>query len=529
MRLFLCVLSIFALTLSCTKDPHKATKNSAPKATIRLALNENFTTCDPRRARSICTINLIKNTFEGLTRYTIDGKIEYALADDIIISPDGKTYTITLRPAKWSDGKELTAHDFEFSWKSSLNPATRAPNAYQLFVIKNAKSAYEGKCHPDTIGIVAIDNRTLEITLENPTAHFLELLAFHPFFPVAKHYFEDSPLFEEANPKEMPVNGPFMIKEWHPNLEFSVIKNPNYREALSVTLDQVVYTFLDDSTALQMFEKGELDWTGAPTANIPIDAIQTLRKEKKLQSSQVAITQFIRCNTANPYLNNVKLRKALSLAFDRRGITDHALQSGFQPATSFVPPSAGLLNNSYFPERDTAQAKKLYQEAMEELKITRPSLSLIYTSSEESNKVAQVLQQSIKEALNCDITLEPLEAKMFFERLSKHNYTLAFGRWSADFYDPISFLSIFESKNNGTNNTDWENSSYTALLQEANHITNTTERKECLEKAQKILMNDLPIIPLFFRTSNYLQGARIKNISVQPLGIVEFRHVKLVE
>lgn len=523
--IFCALLLVFFVVYSCTHTTTAKQRITIPRLenSVRVALNENFTTADPRKGRSGRTINLIKNIFEGLVRYDKENCLQYALASDIFVSPDGRVYTITLKPSYWSDGKKLTAYDFEYSWRSMLDPELRSPNAYQLFVIKNGKAVFEKRVPENALGIIVIDENTIEVTLETPISYFLDLLACPPFFPVPKHVCQNFKLVEEINPLQLPSNGPYVLKEWQPNTEFIIEKNPSYWDAKSVSIDQVIFSYLLDSTALQMFEHHELDFIGSPFSNIPLDAIETLKANNKLHACNGAGTKFLRLNTTTPFFANKKMRQAFNLACDRRGLTQHVLHNNFEPALSFVPPCLGLNQNAYFPLTDKAEAQRLFTEALPHT--IPPPLSLMFAATEENMHIAQLLQQNFKTAFNCNILLENIEPKVFFDRLGKKQYDIALCQWYADIYDPINFLAIFESVNTGTNNTGWGNAAYAQLLDQANHTLKRNERITLLDEAQKILMDQAPIIPLYYFSFYFAKSKAINHIYVSPLNIIDFKDV----
>ena len=490
----------------------------------RIAFNEDATTIDPRKARSLNSINIARLLFEGLSQIDSDGNASLASAETLQISDDQKTYTFTLKDATWSNGEQVTARDFEYSWKSSLNPKFGAPNAYQLFVIKNAKAAYDGKVSPDVIGVHALDDKTLEVHLENPTPYFMQLLAFHPFFPV--------PL-SQKDAKEsdsLSGNGPFVIKEWKHAFEIVLQKNSTYHNAKAITLEQVRFPILDETTAFNMFEGGELDWIGSPVSLIPPDAIATCKKEHTLKTAPAAGTQIIRINIEKAPFTNEKMRRAFCYAVDRQGICQHIMQGGHCPATSFVPPCMKLAKNNYFQDATAEKAQALFAEArQEELEPKAPLEPIVfsYASNDRNQKIALSLQQNWKTVFGIDVILDPCESKIFYEKISKKTYQLALGSWIADFNDPVNFLSVFQYKNNGTNNTQWESSAYIQCLQEASGEANSYKRAQKLAAAEAILMAELPIIPIYHYVYNYVKNDRLQGVELSPLGYIELKCAKV--
>jgi oligopeptide transport system substrate-binding protein len=491
---------------------------------VRIALPADVTSCDPRKARSLATINIVRCLYEGLTCHDENQKPTLALAKKITISPDQKTYTITLKDATWSNGDSITAQDFEYSIKTALTPSFKAPNAYQLFVLKGAKQFFEGK-GDGTIGVVALDDKTLQFTLEIPTPYFLELLSSDAFFPIPKKWLLAHPEKQELDLTCPISSGPYMVEEWKPNQEICLKKNPLYWNKERVTVERLSFVILEESVALSLFEKGELDWAGSPISTLPPDSIRTLKENHRLQATEAAGTALIRSRVSHPLLSSKKLRQALSYAIDREGITEHILQGGHVPTLRFLPPCVGGKNSEPIAyAANCTLAKKLLDEALSERNITIekfPKLSLTFTSNERNLKIAQVIKQNYKEVLGIDLTLEPQEGKIYFERIAKKNYDLALGSWIGNFCDPIDFLSVFQNKDNGTNNTDWESSEFAQNIELSSGVNDIACRRIMLQTAEDILLADQPIFPIFHYTYNFLKSERLANARVSPFGIID--------
>jgi oligopeptide transport system substrate-binding protein len=511
---FLCAL----LVVGCSK----VEKKGPPP--VRIAIPADVTSCDPRKARSLVTINVVRCLHEGLMCHDGNQKPTYALAKKITISPDQRVYTITLKDATWSNGDPITAYDFEYSIKTALTPSFKAPNAYQLFVLKGAKAYFEGK-GGDDLGVCSLDDKTLLFTLETPTPYFLELLSSDAFFPVPKKWFSAHPEKQELDLSCPISSGPYVVEEWKINQEICLKKNPLYWNKERVRIERISFIVVEETVALSLFEKGELDWAGSPISTLPPDSIRTLKENHQLQIIDAAGTAFIRCRVTHPTLSSKKFRQALSYAIDREGITEHILQGGHQPTMRFVPPCVGggkVQTISY--AGNCEKAKKLLQEALVELNTPiekLPPLTLTFTSNERNLKIAQVLKQNYKEVLGIDLSLEPQEGKIYFERIAKKNYDLALGSWIGNFQDPIDFLSIFQNKDNGTNNTDWENEAFAQNLELSSGVNEVQCRHLMLQNAEDILLADQPILPIFHYTYNFLKSPRLSGASVSPFGIID--------
>lgn len=507
----LLVLSIFFAACS-KKEP------TAPKQSLHLSIESEPTSLDPRKARDLASGVVLRMLFEGLTRISQENKPEPALAEKIDISDDGLKYTFFLKKTKWSDGSPVTASDFIFAWGSCLDPQFRSDVAYHMYPIKNAKKVKMGELPLSSLGISAPDSQTLVVELEEPTPYFLELLTMPVFSPVSEKNVAN--WAQEA--ATYVCNGPFTIAHWSHADSLELKKNDLYWEKEAVSLDGVKILVVAADTALRMFEEKKLDWTGSPLSTLPNDAIATFKKEKKLNVSPFLATGFCRLNISktigdqeNP-LSNPHLRKALALSLDRHAIVEHILCGGQSAATSLVPPEMGL-SCGYFSDHDLGAAKELFQE-----KPVKP-LVISYYNNERNTLIAQTLQKQWQENLGIPVEIEAVEGKVYFQRISRKEYQIAIGSWTADFNDPINFLEVFQYKDNGTNNTTWENPEYIDLLSRSRLCKNLEERKELLKSAEKILMDDMPIIPIYHFALNYMKNDALTGVYVSPQGHIDLR------
>jgi len=496
------------------------------ESTLTVSTENDPQSLDPRQVRDLGTTTVIHMLYEGLMRLQEGGQVVPALAESVTISPDQKTYTFKLRRSGWSDGQLVTAYDFESTWKSVLHPDFPSANAYQLYVIKGAQSAKECRSCVEHIGVQALDASTLVVELERPIPYFLRLTAAHFFYPVHPSMRLNSIDSQASHNVQLVTNGPFKLEKWSRHNELTAVPQPYYWDRKSVHLDRVTLVVLDNATALQLFHQGELQWTGSPLSTLPIDALTPLNKQGKLEVNPATGLYFIRLNTANPPFNQVKIRQAFAYALQRADLIEHVLQGNQQVALGLIPPSL-LKSAPHFRDAQTEQAKKLFQESLAENHLTvadLPKISLCYASSERGHKIAQVAQQQWKEVLGVQVDLESCESKVYFDRLNEKNYQMGIGGWFADIYDPISFLDVFKSKDNGTNNTEWENQEYTSLIERSLDSSQPAERIQLIKSAEQILVQEMPIIPLFYASYNYLKSPTIKNVHFSELGYLDFKH-----
>ncbi|MFD2371846.1 peptide ABC transporter substrate-binding protein [Brevibacillus sp. GCM10020057] len=491
---------------------------------LRINLHSEPPTADPGIAEDTTSGAVILATFDGLTRIGADEKPHEAAAESYTVSDDKLTYTFKIRDAKWSNGDPVTAHDFEYAWKRALDPKTASNYAYQLYYIKNGEKANKGEAKLDDVGVKALDDKTLEVKLENPTPFFLELLAFRTYFPVNQKVVEANGKWAGEAATHV-GNGPFKIESWEHKSKMVLVKNENYWDKDNVKLDKIEFSMVEDeNTELSMFENGELDWAGAPMSSLPTDAIPALKEQGKITTKPIAGTYWYKFNTEKPPFNNVKIRKAFAFAIDRQGLIDNILQTGQLPATGAVPPSMVLNPNGYFKDNDVETAKKLLDEGMKELGISKlPPITLSYNTSEAHKKIAEAIQDQWKKNLGVDVKLENKEWKVYLEDLHEGNFQVGRMGWLGDFNDPINFLELYKDKNGGNNDTRWENPKFKELLNKSSLESDLDKRKQILAEAEQVLMDDMPIMPIYFYTESWVQNPNVKGVQITGLGDIDWK------
>lgn len=530
MRLLFLILALIPV-VGCTA------KKESSSQKINLNTYCEPPSLDPRKATDSTSANILISLFEGLTRIGFDHKPHPACAEEIQVSEDKLTYTFHLRPLSWSNGEPLTAHDFVYSWQSTLDPLFPSTCAYKLFVIKNAALIKEGKLKPEALGVHAIDDKTLVVTLEHPTAYFLELLAFHTFYPVPRFLSETNEEWA-ADAKTFISNGPFKLDLWEHESELNLVKNPLYWDVDHVKLDTINMVMIDNTlTEYQLFETNDLDWAGSPLSNLPAEIIPTLKEQKILNSYPVSGVYYYKINTERPLLSNINIRKALSYAIDRKAIVTHLLQGEEKVATALIPPMPTWKESfSYFNDNNQEKAKELFAKGLEELQVDRSAFSSLvvsYNNNREHQKIAEAIQHQWKEVLGIEVTLEHFEWKVYLSKIDKQDFDIGRMGWVGDFNDPLSFLEPFKFDDNhiggAGNNTGWTSHEYTSLLNASDKETNEKKRGQLLAQAEEILLNDMPIIPLYFLSYKYIKKPHVKNVYLSPLGVADFKQASIEE
>lgn len=499
-------------------------------------------TIDPQLNSAVDGSTIIHNAFEGLMREDENSKIVPGTAEKYEVSDDGTVYTFHIRKdAKWSDGKPVVAGDFEYAWKRALNPEVAAEYAYQLFYIKNGAAYYNqekvgGKvATAEDVGVKVIDDNTLEVTLESPVPYFLSLAAFPTYFPVRKDIIEGNEEKWTLKPDTYISNGPFKMSEWKEKESITFVKNENYWDAKNVKLETLEVKLIDDQiTYLNAFKSGEIDVIESP----PQAEIPTLLDEGTAKIYPYLGTYFYVINVSDKAkdvdpkaaeaLSNPKFRKALSLAIDRQLIVDKVAQGGQAPATSYVP--AGILDSigkefqkDYSSKgANIEEAKKLLEEAGYPNGEGAPTITFTFNTDQGHQNIAQAVQDMWKKNLGINVELKNEEWAVFQDTRNNFQYSMARHGWIADYNDPMTFLDMWTT-GNGQNNAGYSNKEYDKLIAQAKIELDDAKRTELLHKAEDILMDESPIIPLYYYTNVLCIDKNVKGSYKSPLGQMEFR------
>lgn len=514
---FFTITILTLIACGCQSSPQK----NQTAHTLKINIGDEPQNLDPRKASDSKSQIIVRMLCEGLVRLNPAEKIELALAERVEISDDQKMYTFHLKKSSWSNGDPVVASDFVHAWQKMLSPDFPSSMAFLLYVVKNAKAAKDGTGALDAIGVRAMGDYTLVVELENPTPYFLDLLATPVFYPINQKVDVQNPSWAQ-NANTYVGNGPFQLVEWKHQDHLLVKKNEGYWDAESVKMHSIEMQMIPGEAELSLFEKGQLDWAGSPISSIPLEALHDLKKGDQLKTKEFLGTYFFRTNTARAPFNTPLMRRAFALAIDRQAIVDHVTQGNQVPATGLVPLSLKLQKAPYFQDADKQSAKQLFEEGLKELREELPEICLLYRNTERNHLIAQAVQQQWFEAFGIRVRLETMEGKVFFERVSKQDYHLAACDWVADFADPINFLEVFKYKD-GSNKTLWENSRYTELLDRSMQVGDAEQRLEILAQSEQILIDEMPIIPIFYYNMLYLNQPRLKDVVVSSMGQIDFK------
>lgn len=532
-------LAVSMLMVGCTSGQQATNTPQQPAADNQPAPNEQQaklllmnnikepTSLDPPIGFDEPSYNILNNLMEGLTRLDENQKPQPAAASDWRVSPDGKTYTFTLRDAKWSNGDKVTAQDFEYAWKRLLDPKLASSAAPLAYIIEGAEAYNSGKGSADDVKVKAVDEKTLEVHLAQPASWMLLLASNPAFFPVHKATVEKDPNWA-AEAKTFVGNGPFKLTEWAHDSELKMMKNENYWDVANVTLEGAVWKMIDDeNTEYQMFQNGELH----RTMTVPAEMAEQLFKEGKVLVKDGAGTEFYRFNVTKEPFDNVNIRKAFSMAIDRQTLVDLVLMRKQKPGTAFVSFGLPDANNSGdfrqtggdLVKYDPAEAKRLLEQGMKEKGYTQlPEVTLTYRSGTNYEKTAQALQEMFKQNLGVDVKLQKVEGKVLTDMQKQLQFQLARSSWLPDFGDAINFLDIFQSKS-PSNRTGWSNAQFDKLISDAYKEADDTKRIQMLHDAEKILLEEAPIAPLYFYNTSLLQSDKVSGIQSSSLSYTDLR------
>lgn len=451
---------------------------------------------------------IVNALFEGLTTFDAAARPVLGMAESWTISDDKKVYTFTLRPdARWSDGRPLTAQDFVASWKRTLTPETAASYNYQLYYIRNAQPFAEGKITDfSQVGVKALDDRTLEVTLENPTPFFLDLCATPPLAPVPVEVIEK---FGDdwIKPGRIVNNGAYLLEEWRINDKIRLRKNPHYWNAQNVALETIeVLPISKANVAFNFYASGLADLT-MDKGLTPPALLDELRKRADFHAAPFLGIYFLRFNCRKPPFDDQRVRAALSLAVDKRVITEKITRAGELPAGGFVPPGIAGYTSPDGLAFDPERAAALLAEAGFPKGKGFPFVTYLYSEGELNEAIAVELQSMWRKHLGIEVNLARQEWKVYLNSLSSLDYGIARSSWVGDYPDPNTFLDMFIT-GGGNNRTGWSDPAYDRLIADATREPDPVKRFEILRQAEEILIKtQSPVCPIFYYVGIQLYDA----------------------
>ncbi|MDP1836458.1 MAG: peptide ABC transporter substrate-binding protein [Chlamydiales bacterium] len=480
---------------------------------LRVGVEHALVSLDPRVGGDFYSSETLRLLFEGLTRFDHEGNVELGAAERIDISEDKKCYTFKLRETHWNDGAPVSAHDFEYSWKKILSLDFKTTFAYLFDPIKYAKEAKEGKVDVDCIGICALDERTLKVELAHPTPYFLELTAQPLYYPVRRSIDQKYPQWPYQVGTSYPCNGPFQLAVNDPaHQTYRLVRNPNYWDKATLSLDEVLMTQINAHQALQAFRKGELDWIGNPFGGWhPFYAPRP--DERKISVTNASTCWFV-FNTMHSPFHHDKIRQAFGYAINRSQLTSDTFMP-LSPAFSALVPRKGHVPNVFFPQQDIAKAQQLLQEGLDELGMSKKelsSLNLMLYKGSIREEIALRLRQQLRDFLDIDLHLKAHNWNSLFSKLTRGDFDMCLLHCIPRINDPIMTLNAFRYAQEEINFSKWEDPLFQHWLQLSDQEADQSQRAALLKCAEEKICQKMPIIPLYYQPYQALVRQNLQTV-----------------
>ncbi len=507
---------------------------SPEKQILRRGNGAELQSLDPHIVTGVPESRVLRALFEGLVALdpsTLDPVPAAALSWEIL--DGGRRYRFHLDPeSRWSNGDPVRATDFHASIERILTPSLGAGYASQLFVLENARAFFDRELIDfGEVGVRVLDPLTLELILEAPTPYFLSLLVNPPWFPVHRPSIEAAGTWisrssEWAKPGKLVSNGPYRLAEWRLNDFLRVTRNPHFPRSAEFPLDEIVFFPIPNIyTEERSFLSGQIDVTAI---------VSPQRIRHYLEGDDPGMLQiepdlgvyYLLLNTTVPPLDDVRVRRALSLALERSTISRDIRKRGEPPAAHFTPAGIGGYQPPPVLEEAPEQARQLLAEAGYGPENPLPPISFLFNTSETHRPIAEAIQAIWKNRLGLEIELVNKEWKSYLADRQRMDFTIARAGWLGDYLDPETFLGLWTSAS--TNNfSGWSHPEYDRLMSEAAQLPSGPDRYEVLASAERILLQEVPVIPIFFYNRAYLLSPKVKNWPTNILGYTNYSEIQI--
>lgn len=520
------VLAVSALTLAACGS-NKSSSSGSDAQVLNWNESAELPTMDLSQATDTVSFTALNNTMEGLYRIGKNSKIEPGIAKKTEVSDDGLTYTFTLRKdAKWSNGDPVTAKDFVYSWQRTVDPKTGSQYAYLFDGVANVNDIMNGKKPVTDLGIKAEGDYKLVVTLDKEVPYFKLLLGFPTFFPQNEKAVEKYGSKYGTASKYMVYNGPFKLTGWTgTNLSWTLAKNNAYWDKKAVKLSKINYKVNKTaSTSYNLYQSGKLDAT-----SLSAEQAKQLKGSKEYVSRPQASTFYFEYNQTKKAFKNKKIRQAISMVINRKQFVDKVLGDGSIPAKGLVPEGLSSYDGTDFAtaayektgvEYNVEEAKKLWKEGMAEEGLTSLDITLLSDDTDGAKKSTEFVQSAIESNLEgANVTAANVPFKTRLDRSQKGDFDVVISAWGADFADPISFLDMFTT-NNSYNRGKWSNAEYDALVNasKTTDAVDPAKRWDDLVKAEKILMEDQGVSPIYQSTQAWVVKSKVKGVIYNSSG-----------
>ena len=532
---------------SSTTTVAAGTTASADGDNLAVCLASEPMTIDPALNSAVDGAIMANHMFEGLVKWVDNGSGEAELAPgqaeswEKTVNDDGTvTYAIKMRDGiKWSDGKDVTAGDFEYSWKRLADPATAADYCYMIDMVQGYAEVADGSADKDTLGIKAIDDKNLEITLSYDCPYFEEIMAFPATFPVRQDIVEGNEEWTYS-PETYIGNGAYKMVEWSHNAYILTEKSETYYDYEKLGPDTIKYTLLDDNNAmLAAFNSGELNFI----MNFPTDEMANYLASGQITVAPYIGTYYVCFNTEDEVFSNPLVRQAFSLVIDRNYIVENVSQSGEVPATGYVPSGVydaegangddfRTVGGEYYSvsaddyQANCDKARELLAEAGYPNGEGFPAVEYMYNTDDRHKAIAEALQNMWQTELGVTVNLSNQDWNVFLKSRKDGDFQIARNGWIADYNDPCSFLDMWYT-GGGNNDAQYSNPEYDALIDAAKATSDQTERMAAFHKAEDLLIGqDSVLAPIYFYTNPYMLSDNISGMYYTPLGYFFFGYTQ---
>ncbi|MFC6165536.1 peptide ABC transporter substrate-binding protein [Lactiplantibacillus dongliensis] len=523
------IFSLVLVTVLAACGQQSGAKHSSGKYANNQVLNLSYpTTLDSIDISNMSGYGSTGNVFESLYRLGKNGSVTPGLASKTTVSKDGKTYTFTIRNAKWSDGSAITAQDFVYSWKRTVTPATKSQYAYLFSGVKNADAIVAGKQAPSTLGVKAQGKHTFVVTLSKPITYFKKLMTYPLFGPISETAVKKWGNKYATKAQYMLYSGPFKLTGWTgTNNSWSFVKNNQYWDKKAVHLSKINYSVnASTTTTLNLFQEGKLDLT-----QLASEQVKNMKSNKDYTTYPYSITAFLVYNfkdshkTVRQALNNQKIRQAISLSINRQSLVKNVIGDASTTAKTFVPQDLATdpKNGKDFAAESTvknstsykpALAKRLWREGLKEVGLKKLTVRLLTSNDEPNKPISQYFKGQLEKNLSgLTIDIANIPAKVASTRAQQGNFDLYLSGWGADFNDPISHLAIMTA-GSGYNYGKYNSSQYNTLVKKAQNqdANNPQARWQDMLQAERVIMQDQGITPLYQTVYSFLQNPKAKGI-----------------
>ena len=521
---YILMLLVVGLVVSCGKEKTETAAEKPKSKLKRIVINENEEpqSINPNLTTDSTGITVNSIMSEGLMRSGRDGSPVAGLAEKWETSEDGLTWTFHLREGlKWSNGDPLTANDFKFSWLKVLDRETGAKKADLLYVIKGAEAYNTGNGKKEDVGINVIDDKTLEVKLEQPTEYFLSLLAHVTYSPISEKFYEKTGTKYGLEPENTVASGPYVLKSWSHSANLVLAKNENYWNKDAIKLDEIeIKLITDNEAALNAFNNKEIDLIRISSAQY-----EKYKDDKRIHMFQNNSVWFLLFNVKNELLKNEKIRTAIQMGISRDELANKVLGGIAKPATGLIPDGINGLEKSFreesgtlVPDYNLEEAKKLYQEGLKELGLEKaPKLTLLINDALNNKKVAEFAQEQLRINLGLEVEIIAVPYKERLEKSQQHDFDMVFTSTDAEYADPKTYLEVFMT-NVGNNYGLYSNPKYDELVKKSSRSNDKKERAELMREAEKTLVTDFPAAFLYFQTRIVILNSSVKNLYFKGVG-----------